>query len=153
MNRTTILGRNIVNLSKSYGRAAPTSSLAAIGALPLYPLPPSLIPATNRLLQCDDLRVTSPLLTDPYELGKRGGETPIFWHVSDVSTRISRVDWHVPPQSLSPRRQIQEQTQLQNEVEQNPESAKPEKPKWEEEQYPDIGKSKYASQCTANDSH
>lgn len=63
---------------------------------------------------------------------------PVLWHVNVAREVI----WPAVVSVPSKEQKLLSSSQLQNGInEQNAEPPKPEKPKWEEEQYPDIGKS------------
>lgn len=136
MKRITTL--RLLEPSKSYGGRARMSSLVEGGTagpynLPLIllstPMPPSEQPAYN---------TPQPMSLAPYYYPKA---TPRFEVVPFVwpSRNLQNLNCHVTTTQYLPPMLLLESIQLRNEA--NMEPPKEEKPKWEEEQYPDIGKS------------
>lgn len=134
MNRTTRIRLCVTTLSKLYGSRACMSSLVEVGAPGQYSLPLMLLPTRTLPLRCDTFGYTRKLPSLYYSEQITMSPTA----VSHVNVNRELV-WPMPiPYSQPDLPSIH----LQNGInEQNTESPKPEKPKWEEEQYPDIGKS------------
>jgi len=135
MNHCKILARNALQFtpSKPVAGRISMSSLAPQSQFVQSYLPPTLLP-TVPSVSSNDLRTalilslnTQPQRTSSLvNLPVYPSRTPI-WHVTPLEIPIS-------PHPLAIRH-------LENAPEPKPEEREPEKPKWEEEQFPDIGKS------------
>ena len=109
------------------------SSLVEIDAAAQYHLPLILLPTTTPPLKCDTFQVPRTRPSDLYPVTNMQMIPVPAWHMNIPSIRLSALSSkdYLPPSIL-----------LQRDIsEQNPEPPNPGKPKWEEEQYPDIGKS------------
>ena len=128
---------NLTNVSRSCCGRARLSSFAEIGCRSQYPLPLLVLPSTKFSPAHNDFRVPALLSNTPYQQ-RQNMRYPLFWQTTAIS-QIMDMNWHVTNQSLPLQPEVYSSTYLQSSSDnQNPE---PEKPKWEEEQYPDIGKS------------
>ena len=133
MNRVVLIGSHITKLSWTYGSRVWMSSLVEISANSQYKLPLILLPTTPL-----------PLKRDTYDFPRM--QPPGLYRVTNMQV-IPVPAWHVitspiKPSTLSSKDYLPPSILLQSGVnEQSSESPKPDKPKWEEEQYPDIGKS------------
>ena len=115
------------------------SSLVEDGAPRQYSLPLTLLPSTTLHLLpsgCGALGCLRSSSQTYYAEQIPMNPTPV-WHVNSNKEIV----WPMPV-PLNESQLPFPQNRLENGIsEQNPEPPKPEKPKWEEEQYPNIGKS------------
>ena len=115
------------------------SSLVEIGAPAQYQLPLVLLPTTTLHLKCDTFQVPRMQQSDFYPVTNMQMIPFPACHVNNVP---------IKPSALSSKDYLPPSILFQSDVsEQSPGPPKPEKPKWEEEQYPDIGKSNYHFKC------
>ena len=139
MNRTISIRPYISALSKSYGNQVRMSSLVAVGTPGQYTLPLTLHPSTTLHLlpsRCDTLGYLRPS-PQTYYAEQIPMNPTVVWHVNSNKEIV----WPMPV-PLNERQLHFPQNRLENGIsEQNPEPPNPEKPKWEEEQYANIGKS------------
>jgi hypothetical protein len=61
--------------------------------------------------------------------------------VNITDAHIRKLDWHASTPKPERKAQLLSSEQVQSTQNTETEPRKPDKPKWEEEQYPDIGKS------------
>ena len=137
MKSITSLRRLPTQTSKHYGGQARMSSLVAATTGP-YNLPPILLSNPIPPPKEPAHNTHQPMSLAPYyhlKTGPRSEVTPLVLQLG----RLQELNWHVTPTQYLPPLQILESIQLRNEA--NTEPPKEEKPKWEEEQYADIGKS------------
>lgn len=130
--------RLLVDPSRSYVPRARMSSLVEGGTTGPYHLPLVLLSTPIPSPPQPAYNTPQPMSLAPYYTPTTRPRTevvPFEW----PSRNIKRLDWHVTTTQYLPPIQLLESIQLRNEA--NTEPPKEEKPKWEEEQYPDIGKS------------
>ena len=139
MNKFTVIRRSVEYLYK-YGKTS-FSSLAEFDKQIQYPLPLILLPSASRPLLSHDFGLSVSKNIALYNTENSASSSAIFCH-ADETLKIKDRDQHVTSKSLISNCKVRSSVLLRNGVEQtNPEPPKPEKSKWEEEQYPDIGKS------------
>lgn len=122
----------------SYGGRAQMSSLVEGGTTGPYNLPLILLSTPTPPPQQPAYNTPQPMSLSPYCSPKTRSSTevvPFVW----PSRNLQKLNWHMTTTQYLPPIQLLESIQLQNEA--NTEPPKEEKPKWEDEQYPDIGKS------------
>ena len=133
MNRVILIGSHVAKLSRTYGSRVWMSSRVEIGAPAQYHLPLILLSTTTLPLKCDAFEVSRTQPSEIYPVTNMQMIPVPVWHVNTPP---------IKPSVLSSKDYLPPSILLQSDVsQQNPEPPKPGKPKWEEEQYPDIGKS------------
>jgi len=135
MKRISLLRLLEPSRKYSYGGRAQVSSLVETGP---YNLPLILLSTPIPSPQQPAYDTPHPMSLAPCYSPKTRPSTevvPIIW----PSQNLQELNWHVTTSQYLPPIQVLESMQLRNE--ENTEPPKEEKPKWEEEQYPDIGKS------------
>jgi hypothetical protein len=138
-----MLSRRGTQISQVHGIRARISSLVDVGASSPYRLPPVLAQPASQSLQYNKPGQFIPLPSIPFQEDPGWTTLSIVCRVTDPSKAVQDSSYPVQAQTLSTM-QTSQSTQLQNEVlSENIETPQPEKPKWEDEQYPDIGKSTF----------
>jgi hypothetical protein len=125
------------------------SSLVEGGTAGPYHLPLILLSTPIPPPETLAYNTPQPMSLSPYYYPKatpRSEVVPFLWQ----SLNLQNLDCHVTTIQYLPPIQLLESIQLRNQA--NTEPPKEEKPKWEDEQYPDIGKS-MSSDNFANCSH
>ena len=144
MKRAIRFGCSVTQLPKAHGVRARISSLADAGVPAQYRLPLTLLHPASQTLKYDDAGQFVQLPPRQFQEHPRRTTLLIACHVTD-QFRIENCACARQAQDLpnsQSRLKIPFSAQLWTEVlSENVEPPKPDKPKWDDEQYPDIGKS------------
>ena len=142
MNTTVVLRRNFKGVSRCYGARARISSFVDLGVPTPYQLPLALVPPVSASSYSPEGKESRQRSFDRFQDHPRRKTTALNCHVNvlpkDVRHHESRIVFtsHVASQNTAPSRHLQESAPKADS-----EPPRAEKPKWEDEQYPDIGKS------------
>lgn len=138
MRRAILVGRNVRRRHRTNGFEARMSSLVEASSPARLPIQLTLLTTTKPPLNCEPFIIPPPLLSCPSLCVTQQTTPPVLYPLK-VSPAIE--DWHVtaPCHRITV---VQFQNSARQESSERPDS---EKPKWEEEQYPDIGKSNFLS--------
>lgn len=138
-----MLSRRVTQISQVHGIRARISSLVDVGASSPYRLPLLLAQPASQSLQYNKPGQFIPSPPIPFQEDPGWTTLSIVCRVTDPPKAVQDSSYRVQSQTLSII-QTSQATQLPDEVlSENIEPPQPEKPKWEDEQYPDIGKSTF----------
>jgi hypothetical protein len=140
---TTVFGRSLTKGCKRPDARARSSSLVDLNVQTQYRLPLTILPLGPLPIQLNDIQSSTYSPFEPFHDTTRLGNGIGLCHVNIPSQNIKTFEWRgpKPKPALSHRNLSSEMLQSTLNTETRP--TKPDKPKWEEEQYPDIGKSTY----------
>ena len=131
-----------MSVNRFSGGHARISSFVDLGVSTSYQLPLASLPPVCTSLQSSDVRGALSLSSDYFQAHSREKNTAVICHVNVLPHDIKILERRIVFTSLVASQDIYPSGQLQQSSPQsNTEPPKLEKPKWEDEQYLDIGKS------------